>query len=364
MLVMPRIAFEAKAKKSLMLNVVYLTRKQMKQSILLILAVFSCALSQAAEPTRVQIGKLAKIASYPVRSAPATALSINNAEIAAEINARIETLHVKVGDVIERGGKLATLDCDSYDYRAAAQRAKLAALNARIKLAGRRLKRTETLAKQQSVSDEILDERSSELQILEAERGELRAEYSLAKLDVSRCLVSTSFRALVTERLAAEGEYLNLGDPILRVLDIDNVEVSAQIQFGDLESIKASAALWFEHAKQKYPVEVRATLGALNTATRNQEMRLKFTDKVALPGAGGQLFWRDNRPHVPGNLLVQRGSEMGLFIVENDQAKFIPVPNAAPGRAVPVSLEDNTAVVVEGFYALSDGDDLTVNGNN
>lgn len=336
----------------------------MIQSILLVLALIFCSLGYAAEPARVQVGKIAKIASYPVRSAPATALSINDAEIAAEIGARVEVLHVKVGDVVERGGLLATLDCDSYDYRAAAQRAKLAALNARIKLAGRRLKRTETLAKQQSVSDEILDERSSELQILEAERGELRAQYSLAKLDVSRCTVKTSFRALVTERLAAEGEYLSLGNPILRVLDIDNVEVSAQIQFGDLASINESATLWFEHAQQKYPVEVRATLGALNTATRNQEMRLKFIDKVALPGAGGQLYWRDNRPHVPGNLLVRRDADMGLFVVENNRAKFVVVPNAAPGRAVPVLLEENTAVVVEGFYSLTDGDELTVSGSD
>ncbi|MGR8949927.1 MAG: efflux RND transporter periplasmic adaptor subunit [Gammaproteobacteria bacterium] len=334
----------------------------MPLSILLVLILFFTLphTGVAAEPARVRVTLLREIASYPIRSAPATALSINDAQISAEIGARVEKLHVRVGDVVDSGGILANLDCASYDYRAAAERAKLAALNARIKLAGRRLKRTETLARQQSVADELLDERRSELQILEAERGELRAQYSLATLDGSRCVVSTAFRALVTERLAAEGEYLSIGDPILRVLDIDNVEVSAQIQFGDLASIEASAKLWFQHSDERYPVQIRATLAALNTVTRNQEMRLIFVEKVALPGAAGQLFWHDRRPHVPGNLLVQRDVEMGIFILEDKRAKFVAVPNGAPGRAVPVSLPENTRVITEGFYSLSNGDSLTV----
>ena len=311
----------------------------------------------------VQVGTLAEIANYPVRSAPATALSVNDTEIAAQIGARIDKIHVRVGDQIAANTKLFSLECHTYTHRAQAERAKLAAVAARIGLAKRRLKRTQTLAEQQSVAEEILDERQSELEILSAEHNELKAQYALAKLDVARCNVDAPFKALVTQRIAAEGGYVSVGEPIVKVLDVENVEVSAQIQFGDKESIEQSAALWFEHAGQRYPVQVRAALESLNTATRSQEMRLRFTDAVALPGAGGQLFWRDNRPHVPGNLLISRGEQMGLFIIENGKAKFIVVPGAAPGRAAPVALSTDTHIIVEGFYALSDGDELTINNS-
>ena len=334
----------------------------MRQGIGLILLILVAASTRAETNGLVRVGTLKEIASYPVRSAPATALSINETEIAAEIGARIDRLHVRVGDVLDSNSKLFTLDCGTYKHRAEAERARLAALTARIGLAERRLKRTETRAKQRSVAEEILDERQSDLQILQAERGELRAQYALARLDVKRCVAVVPFKALVTERLAAEGEYVAIGDPIVRVLDVENVEVSAQIQFGDLASIEQSASLWFEHTGARYPVQVRAALGALNTATRNQEMRLGFVEDVALPGAGGQPFWRDNRPHVSGNLLVRRGDQMGLFIYEGEKAKFIPVPDAAPGRAVPVTLDTDTLIVIQGFYALSDGDQLTIGG--
>ena len=330
----------------------------MRQAIGLVLIILLLWMTYAAADNVVQVGTLAEIASYPVRSAPATALSINQTEIAAEVAARIVAIHVRVGDVVSNDSKLVSLDCDTYQHRVQAERARLAALTARIGLAKRRLERTETLAQQQSVAEEILDERQSELEILQAELSEIRAQYSLAKLDVQRCAISVPFRALVTERLAAEGEYVRAGDALVSVFDIENVEVSAQIQFGDLESIEQSSALWFEHAGKQYPVAVRATLGALNTATRNQEMRLRFVEDVALPGAGGQIFWRDNRPHVPGNLLVRRGEQIGLFIFENEQAKFVAVSGAAPGRAVPVALSEDTRIIIEGFYSLSDGDRL------
>ena len=340
----------------------YLTRNSLFQAIGLIFCAVGLINAQAQTGGVVQVGTLAEIAAYPVRSAPATAVSINETEIAAEIGARVERIHVRVGDVLAGDKKLFNLDCDTYRHRAEAERAKLAALGARIGLAERRLARTETLAKQQSVAEEILDERQSDLEILKAERAEFRANLALAKLDVTRCKGSVPFKALVTERLAAEGDYVGVGDSILRVLDVDNVEVSAQIQFGDLASIEQSAELWFEHADRRYPVKVRAALGSLNTATRNREIRLVFDEEVALPGAGGQLFWRDNRPHVPGNLLIRRGEQMGLFVFENETAKFVAIPDAAPGRATPVQLDLETRIVIEGFYSLSDGDAIKLNG--
>lgn len=308
----------------------------------------------------VRVGSVAENASFPIRSAPATAMSVNEPEVAAEISSRIEKIHVKVGDIATQGSLLAKLDCRSFQQRANVRRSQLAVRDKRIELAQRRLSRTRQLAQQQSVSDEILDERQSELDILQAERAEVAAEYALAKLEVDHCAVRAPFQALVIERLAADGEYVRQGDAIVKVVDIEHVEVSAQIQFGDVDGIEASEQLWFEHADKKYPVTVRAALGALNTATRTREMRLEFSGEPALPGAGGQLFWRDQRPHVSGNLLVRRDEKLGLFILQAGQAKFIALPDAAPGRAAPVDLSPDTKLILEGFYNLSDGDPVTV----
>jgi membrane fusion protein, multidrug efflux system len=332
----------------------------MRPAILISLLVLIASDSVAQSATSVRIAPLIDIATYPTRSAPATATSVNTAEIASEIGTRIKKIHVKVGDIVAAGAPLASLDCDSFNYMAAARSAHLDALKARLELATLKLKRTQKLAEKQSVSDEILDERKSELDILQAEKAQVRAEYRLARLDVYRCKVAAPFRALVTERIAADGEFVQRGDAIVRVLDIDNVEVSAQIQLGDAEGIQASKDLWFEYASKRYPVVVRAALGALNTATRNQEIRLEFENDSALPGAGGQLFWQDKRPHIPGNLLVRRDDRLGLFRLKDNRASFVPLPGAATGRAVPVDFPMDTQLILEGYYGLSDGDLVSV----
>lgn len=326
---------------------------------ILSIAAVNCAAQSAVS---VRTASLSDVANYPIRSAPATAVTINSAEISAEISAQIKNIHVRVGDVVDRGGMLANLDCDSFNAVAAARSSRVDVLQARIKLANLRLQRTKKLAEKQSVSDEILDERKSELDILQAESAEIKAEKRLARLDVARCSITAPFRALVTERIAAVGEFVQRGDPVVKVVDSDNVEISAQIQFGDVEGIKQSRELWFEYATKRYPARVRAALGALNTATRNQELRLEFVEQAALPGAGGQLFWQDQRPHIPSKLLVRREEQIGLFVFENGKASFIPLPGASTGRAVPVNFPADTKLIVEGFYGLSDGDLVVVSG--
>ena len=130
------------------------------RSAMLIPLIAMIAFDSIAQSTAfVRVAPLRDIATYPTRSAPATATSVNTAEIAAEIGTRIKKIHVKVADIVAEGASLASLDCDSFNYIAAARSSQLDALKARIELANLRLRRTEKLAEKQSISDEILDER-------------------------------------------------------------------------------------------------------------------------------------------------------------------------------------------------------------
>ena len=76
----------------------------------------------------------------------------------------------------------------------------------------------------------------------------------------------------------------------------------------------------------------------------------------ALPGAAGQLIWRDPRPHIPAEYLVRRGGALGVFIIENGAARFIAIPAAGSGRASPTTLAPATRIVVTGQFALRQGE--------
>ena len=328
-------------------------RKHLGLCLLLALS-HSVALAQDA--VKVGTSLLSEVATYPLRSAPATVVSLNATGIAAEIPAKIIALDVRVGDIVEKDQELVRLKCIDYELELEGAKARLQSLDARIDLAQRRLERTRKLTMKQSVSEELLDERESDLAVLSADRIAARATYNLSRVHVATCVIKSPFRALVTERTSSVGNYAEVGKPLVRILDIEQLEISAQVYARDAEQLKSADDLEFRHDDLGYPVKLRAILPSINSETRNQEVRLLFQNGPALPGAAGKLRWRDKRPHVPGNLIVERNGSLGVFVFENNRARFVALPAAQAGRASPTDISVSSTLISVGHFGLNDGD--------
>ena len=324
-------------------------------SVLLMLVLLPPAL-QAEGPIKVRTSLLSEVATYPLRNAPATVVSLNATGIAAEIPAKIIALDARVGDIVEKDQELVRLKCIDYELEREGAKARLESLDARIDLAKRRLERTRKLTMKQSVSEELLDERESDLAVLSADRLAARATYNLSRVHVATCVIKSPFRALVTERTSSVGNYADVGKPLVRILDIEQLEISAQVYARDAEQLKGADDLVFRHDDLAYPVKLRAILPSINSETRNQEVRLLFQNGPALPGAAGKLSWRDKRPHVPGNLIVERNGNLGVFLFENNRARFVALPEAQAGRASPTDIPVSSTLVSVGHFGLNDGD--------
>jgi len=341
-----------------------LNRVQVMKYICYILPLLlGCAVNaalSAADLVQVRTAALQQIALYPERTAPATVVSLNDSSIAAQVAARIGAIPVRTGDVVKEGDLLVQLDCS--DFRLARREAdtRLKSNEARIELAQRRLDRTRKLRAGQTVAEELLDERESELLVLQAERDGIRIELERARLDESRCEIRSPFAAAVLERIASVGEFASVGTPLLRLLDLETFEVSAQVPNGDVAPVEQARLLFFEFDGRRFPLGVRNVARSLNPETRNREIRLVFTADPALAGSSGKLVWRDDRPHLPANLFVGRAGGIGVFVEEGGTARFAPVPEAESGRANAVALPPDTRVIVEGQYAVQDGQTVRV----
>ncbi|MCY4210834.1 MAG: efflux RND transporter periplasmic adaptor subunit [Gammaproteobacteria bacterium] len=327
-------------------------------TLLSVLLLVSPLMPAAQEAVAVQTAPVKDLARYPWQSAPATVVSLNDAAVAAQLKARIVEIPVKVGEVVEAGSVLARLDCT--DYRIAEQRVKadLAALTARIRLAARRLERTRKLERQQTASAELLDQREADLAVLQAQQRGALAQLEAARVDLSRCAVNSPYRAVVTGRLAAVGEFADFGTELVHIIDIERLEISAQVSVGDIDTLKQSEQVYFEDSSGRYALTVRALTPTVNTQTRNREVRLLFDREPALPGAAGKLIWRDYRPHLSARLLVRRDTAFGIFLNDNGTARFHALADAQQGRNTPVDLTPDTVVVTAGHHSLQDGQQL------
>lgn len=331
----------------------------MKTHYLIGLLLCSLTLFATAQ-TSVNTAPLSDLAVYPERFAPATVISLNVPLSSAQITAQILEVPIRVGDMVQSGQVLAKLDCSDYLLGQESAAATLENAEVQYALAQKNLERAQSLVADQLVSVETLDSSLANLQAVEASMRSANANLKLNQLNVSRCEILAPFDALVVERIASVGQLAVPGTNIARLVDLNSLEISAQVFSSDANQLSETLSLAFEANDQHYPVQLNSVLAALDSSTRNREVRLSFTDNSALPGSSGRIIWQDPRPHLPANYFVERSGQLGFFTIENNTAEFHPVEAAQPGRMNPVDISLDMQIITEGHSGLSNGDSLVI----
>jgi len=309
----------------------------------------------ASAATPITTRPLAEVLIYPERSAPAAVESLNDADLSAEITARIDRILVRVGDEVAAGDLLVELDCRDYRSRLAAQQAALTQLEAQQRLATSQLERARNLRERRGASEEEVEQRETELLGLDAQLASQREAIMQAELNVGRCSIRAPYRSAVTARLGDEGTLAAPGTHLLRIVQTDAIELSAQLRADEIQDSRAAAALAFEVQGERYPVAVRRTVPVIDPRTRTVEVRLTFPGRSPLPGAAGRLVWRSTTPHLPADLLVRRNGALGVFVASDGAAQFRALPGAQEGQPAAVDLPQDTLIVVAGRERLGDG---------
>ena len=311
------------------------------------------------EPVPVKTLALEQALIYPEISAPATVVSLGNSRIGAELNARIQAIPVRVGDIVEPGGVLVRLDCGDYQLKMEEIQARLDGVEARIRFARQQLNRAQTLKKQRTVSQELVDQRESDLANLLAEREVNRTGLAITKRNLGKCTVTSPFKAVVLERLAQVGEYAMPGTPLIRVLDIADLEVSAKVIDQDAQTLAKAETIVLRDQARDYPLRLRTLTPVIDTRTRTREARLLFLAESALPGTTGRLVWTLGAA-LPADLLVRREQRIGVLLAQDDTAYFHAIPGAQEGRAAMAQLPADALIISEGRYGLQHGDSIRI----
>ncbi len=313
------------------------------------------AMSEEASQIPVTVKKFSELAIYPVRDAPAAVVSLNDTRVSSEINGLLQDISVRVGDRVEKGDVIATIDCQDHDITLTQAKAALEAGRAKFVFDRAQLEKARKLSKKKNISGEELDRRASNASVSRAEVDRLTAALKAAKRSVDKCAVHAPFKAVIIQRIASLGDYLVRGTPILRLLDQEDIEISARVQEQDLESLRQAEEVLFVDYRRTYSLRLRTIIPLVESRLRSYEVRLTFAADEAPPGSAGRLEWQSPEPHLPSDLLVTRNGTLGVFFENAGYAQFTLIENAQEGRPAPVSLPGETAVIVDGRFGLTDG---------
>ncbi len=330
----------------------------MRNLPLIALAALLAAPALAQQPRAALVQPLAAVAQYPERDASAQVVSLNESRIAAEIAGRIESVSAEVGQRIGRGAVLARIDCRDHELAQRRAAAAFDAARSRLALAEQQLARARELRAQGFFSEEALAARATEAQVLRADAAQAEAQRDTAARSVGKCMVRAPFAAIVRERLGRAGELAAPGTPLAVLVDLERIEVSAQVQAKDAPGLQQASTVRFSGAGDDRPLALVRVSPAIDPQTRSVEARLRFTSDAAPPGAAGRVAWRDPAPHVPPALVVRRGGALGVFLDVGGVARFHALPDAQEGRPARVALAPDARIVVQGQLALEDGQRL------
>jgi RND family efflux transporter MFP subunit len=316
--------------------------------------------TQAAEPVPVRTKALSELAIFPESAASAVVMSLNNSAVASQVDALVLEIPVRVGDSVKTGATLIQLSCRDFELERTRLQAERQGIQAKMDLSQWQLKQAESLAQQQTLPEEQVQEKRSQLAVLRGDLAAHTARIESTKQQISHCTVEAPFAGIVTERLIAVGQFASRGAPVIRLLDISNPEVSAQVSSRETQALLKAESLVFEHNGEHYPLHLHAVLPTIRSETGTQEVRLDFIDRKADTGAAGRLVWRNRTLHIAAEWLVKRDEQLGVFFETDNLAHFHPLPDALNGLPAIITLPTDTRIIVSGQYNLNDNEPVKV----
>lgn len=273
-------------------------------------------------------------------------------DLRAETHGVVEEILVARGAAVEAGAPLVRLSVDEREARIAEARALLEQREIEFTAAEELNRRGYRANTQLAASRAALD----------AARAALR----LAEVQVENLLVSAPFDGVIAERMVELGDYVDVGDPIARLLDFDPVRIVAQVSERHLgvitEGIPGRARL-VDGQTLEGTVTFVATEANPATRTFAVELEVPNGDGRIIEGVTAELIlpYADIRAHrlPPSALTLSDGGLIGVKAVDDeDRVVFHPVDIVDGDReAIWVSgLPDRLRIILVGQDYVRAGD--------
>ncbi|HKZ72675.1 MAG TPA: efflux RND transporter periplasmic adaptor subunit [Steroidobacteraceae bacterium] len=313
------------------------------------------AQTQQRPPAPVIVAKARQQSFATTITATGTVASRNDARLATEVAGRLEWM-AEPGTAVKRGDTVARLDDERLKLELRDNQAAVRRLEANVQLLQTQSERLETLAPENIVSRNQLDEASSRLAMAQQELEQARVAHDRALLDLQRASVRAPFDGYVAERLAQAGEFVALGTPLARLVDTRSVEVVARAPVSSAATLRSGQTVRVRDDQRSVESRIRSVVPVGDERSRLLEIRVALDAgawpigspvRVELAGSAARRVVT-----VPRDAVILRQGAAYVFRVN--------AQNKAERVAVQVGAGRDTDVQVSG--EIHEGDRIVIRG--
>lgn len=184
--------------------------------------------SATAAAADVVLGTATKAELSPVQWGPGDVVSYEDARVASEVSSRIVRI-AEIGARVRKGEAVAWLDETTIALEVRELDATLRRIDAQLAYSRKQEERHEALLREQMVSASLSDQIRAEREIRQHERDIARATLDQARNRMAYAVVRAPFDGVVAEHLAVAGEYLQTGQPVVRLVNTGRPEIRARV---------------------------------------------------------------------------------------------------------------------------------------
>jgi len=330
----------------------------------LFLILLSASLN-AAESIPVTVKSLNKLWLPQQHDAPAQVFSLNTPDISAEISATVLETLVDVGDQVNQGDVLIKLDCSNYLIQQRINQANLERSTSQLAFAQSQLARANNLKKKNSISDELLDQRRTELKVALADKVLQEQNLALSDINVADCEVKAPLAGVITQRMVSAGDYATNGQTLISLVDLGAIEVEADLLHAEIDTLQKADEIFFEHKDRDFALQLKTVVRVFDYQSATARVRLQFKQQAQpWPGSEGRLKWSSGKALLPADYLSRRQNQLGVFHVIDNKAVFAALPEAIEGRPALVDLAADVSIIIEGRHRLNHGDKVRIVSEN
>ncbi len=332
------------------------------------------ACAEQADPEPVEMAR--PVIVEPVRiatleeriEASGQLLAKDQATIAAELLGRITDLPVEEGMRVEKGQLLVAIDPEKRELELRDARARLAEARASLAERARDLERVRSLHAQAIASEQALDKARTELDLARSRVEAAEAQVGVAERALEDAQVRAPFAGQVAERSVSRGEFVQVGQPLLRIVALDPIEVEFSVAERDVARVRLGLRVAVQVAP--YPGETFTGEVTIISPTIDQRTRT-LRVKALIPNPDGRLrpglfakadlgvARREGALVVPEEaVLVRAEGEIVYVATRDDRARRVAVETGVRrDRQVEITrgLEAGQEVIVRGHSSLADG---------
>ncbi|HEX3809975.1 MAG TPA: efflux RND transporter periplasmic adaptor subunit [Rhizomicrobium sp.] len=324
------------------------------------LAVAAAAMTFASVASADDAPSVGVVAAHRVMMAPkmqlpGTVVARNDSKLASQVEGRVAWV-ADVGTVVKTGDVVAKLDSTILAEQFASDQANVRRLQASLRYDQEQASRMQRLVKQNAIATSQRDQAMSLRDVDTAQLAQAQAELAKTKAQLDYSQIRAPFPGRVVARLINAGEYATVGKDIVRLVDIDSIEVKAQAPIEAVRYLREGMPVTVLIQNKAIGTNVRAIVPVGDELSRMIEIRLTLNAGAALVGDAATVLAPSAQPRdvlaIPRDALVLREDNTYIFKVS---AKSV-----AQRIVVQTGAEDGTMIEVKGPVAV--GDRVVVRG--